>query len=586
MTVHLSVLPEHLTRAVSKDGAPWIPKERFSPSQFATADRCLRRWAFPYLFGVREAGKQKGTMLGSLIHACLEHYLHGGTVYDLVATDGTVRAEPDVLADLGCFTFDDQRAMVQEAPKRALVAVEYLPRLQECDVIEVEQWISIDTRRINAGIEPIHIVGKIDLRVRRGGHWYVYDHKSTRGRRRDPWAYIKSPETLLTDPQGVFYALDTMHKHGQRAVWNRWTYTCTDPEVRPVAKPVDFEAHLEAAERAAAEWLILAVEMQQFVRDAASGTLTPDDVPATGILPPHPRSPCLEYGRYGCPYRAERGGPCRASSSLNFGSMILQTPDDQGVPDVNLAEKLAAARHTNRQNAIALGAPLALPEAVPVAPAPMSPLPPPATAVPSGVWPSGVWPSAVTFNPPEAPPPAPPPAPTPAAPAAPTPAPVALPPLPPGWEYDANNFPRPVAVAPATAPPAPPVAPPPPAPPVAPPPAPPAAAPPAQKKRGRKSKAEKEAVEAAALPPSPIAPPAPAFGPSFGPSDGEMRAADEVRAACVEVPPPDAPEASPTPRDGIRLKIKATFADGSIIEVPCPVDLATQAEAAILALFA
>lgn len=542
--VHLLVLPAHLTHSEpSKDGQPWFPKETFSPSQLSGYTLCQRKWAWRYLGGLREVRKGKGAMLGSLIHACAEHYLRGGTVYDIVAPDGSLRLEDDVFKELQGFTLEEQRAMVEAAPKRALVGIEHLPRLQECEHVEVETWIDIDTRRLNAGIEPLRITGKIDLRVKRSGIWYTYDHKSTKGKRGDPWAYVKPADTLLDDPQGVFYPLDGMLKHGQPSIWSRWLYYQTDPKVHPMAKPIDFEAHFDATKRAANEWLIVAVEMRKLVREAVAGALKPDDLPAPTTLPPHPDSPCLAFG--GCPYRAERGGPCRVTSSLNFGSMILQTQGaDMSATNLNLAEKLAAARGTNAQNAATMGVPMPPPAAV----APMAP-PPPAAAVPMPPPPPVVPPQS-DLLPPEAyqaPAAAPPPG---------------LPPLPPGWAYGADGVPRPVQVAPM-APPAPPAAPPPP--PAATTPAEPAAAA-TGAKRGRKSKAEKEAAAAAA---ALEAPPAPA-------------ATVAVNPAGVAFVPEAAP--APEPAGGMRLKLKATFADGTIIEVPCPAELSASVEASILAL--
>jgi hypothetical protein len=539
--VHLPVLPSHLAHAgPSKDGSAWVPKESFSPSQLTTYSDCQRKWAWRYLFGLRELRKTKGAMLGSLIHACLELYLHGGTVGDLVGPAGELRTTLDVWQELQGYTFEEQRAMVAEAPKRALVGIEHLPRLHECEIVEVESWIDIDTARLIGGIEPIRVVGKIDLRVRRAGRWYTFDHKSTKGRRGDPWAYVKAPDTLLDDPQGVFYPLDGMHKHGLESIWARWVYYQTDPKVHPMSKAVDFEAHREATERAAFEWLIVAVEMRRMVREARAGTLQPDDIPPPRALPPDPASPCLSFG--GCPYRAERGGPCRAGATLDFGSLILE---NKGVPDMNLAEKLAAARGSNAQNAAAL--------AVGVIPTSAGAMPPPAPMPPPAAV-QAVMPPPSALLPPEAytPPPA-----------APAPAQaVERPPLPPGWEWGPDNVPRQAAAAPAasSAPMPPPVA--------AAAPPPPAEAAAAPRKRGRKSKAEKEAeAAAAAAQGAPMSPPA---------------------TDAVELPPAAPPNLTVAQGSDFplitapRFKLKATFADGTIVEVPCPAALVGQVEASIL----
>lgn len=351
MTLHLPVLPPSL----KGPSETWAPRETFSPSQltrFGGKDGCQRKWAFHYLFGVREVKTSKGRALGTLIHACLEQYLQGRTVYDLVAADGTLRVDQKTARELAEYDQAALQKLATEAPKRALAGLHLLPQLGDpaLEVVEVEQQIQVDTRRIIGGVEPVSINGKRDLAVRRAGVWYLYDHKSTKGRREsgkpfDPWAYCATEEDLRSDPQGVFYALDLVYKHELDALWSRWVYYLTDDRAHPLARGVDVELLRPGLEREAYSWLIVAVEMRRMVRAAKAGTITIDDIPPPMRLPPDPASPCNAFG--GCPYRAERGGPCLPNGPHNYGAMLLESAKNQAkeTSEMSLAEQLAATRH-------------------------------------------------------------------------------------------------------------------------------------------------------------------------------------------------------------------------------------------------
>lgn len=370
MPYHLPILPATLVAPP----AGWLAKESFSPSslaRYAGADGCKLKWAWGSIFGVWEVKKSIGQVLGTLIHACVEAYLKGGTVYDLVDVSlsdtlpllARLRLDKRTLKELESFDPKRLAELVEQAPKRALAGLNHLPDTKDpaLECVEIERWIDIDTTRIMGGVDPIKISGKIDLSVRRAGVWYLYDHKSTKGkpRERDPWAYVLTGEDLKRDPQGVFYALDVMLRHGLTSLWIRWVYYLTDEDAHPQSKAVDVELQLEDVMRAAYEWLLVAIEMREYVRRARAGQLTPADVPAN-------ENACNAYG--GCPYSAaKRGGPCLPGGQVKLGDLILagQKPGKEETT-MSLEAKFAetqAALHAGGQPPLIPQSPLLPPEA-------------------------------------------------------------------------------------------------------------------------------------------------------------------------------------------------------------------------------
>lgn len=272
--------------------------------------------------GISEARKARSTTLGSLIHAALECYLRGGTVYDIVR-GGRLAIDPKLREELSAWSESDLLELAREASKRALAGLHYLPDIRDpaLEAIEVERWIDLDTARIAPDIERLRIPGKIDLTFKRAGKWYLFDHKSTRGRPRDPWVYCKTPAELRKDPQGIFYGLGVMHRHGLESVWARWTYFLTDPKSHPDAHVVDVELHRAALEASAVPWLQLANEMRGWVRRVLAGErIHPEDLPAPPVLPPAEEAACYQFG--GCPYGIAKGGPCCPVPNPSLGEMI------------------------------------------------------------------------------------------------------------------------------------------------------------------------------------------------------------------------------------------------------------------------
>lgn len=350
MTYHLPVLAPHLKAPAEG----WTPRESFSPTLLVTyggPDGCKRKAAYGAIFGVRDQGKSVAKILGSLIHAALEHYLRGQTVYYLIAEDGSLRIDAKLrkeIADTGIEP-DKLAELAAEAPKRAVAGLHLLPNTRDpaLELVEVEQWINIDTRRLLPDVEPLRVTGKIDLSMRRAGVWYLYDHKSTKGRRDkgkpfDPWAYCKSPADLEHDPQGVFYALDRVLKYGLPSIWSRWVYYLTDVKAHPDAKAVDVELTWPTLEREGRAWLLVAAEIRELMRAHKAGALTPEDIPPAAVLPPDPASPCNAFG--GCPYHVSKGGPCRPSPRVKLSDLILTgaLPGKEEI-DMSLAQAYANA---------------------------------------------------------------------------------------------------------------------------------------------------------------------------------------------------------------------------------------------------
>jgi hypothetical protein len=287
----------------------WRPKESFSPSAMSRFTACPRSWAYGYLFGLWSRKKSKAAMLGSLIHACLESYLRGESVYAL-------RIDEKLYKEMSAFTEVEQRDMIAAAPERAIAGLHLLPKLEECEQVEIEKWINIDTRKIDPDIEPLKLSGKIDLSFKRAGQWYVVDHKSTKD-----FKYQKKGKDLDNDPQAIFYPLDRMLKYGLGEIWCRWPYYLTDLSKRPKADKTDVLFTLEGRLLQARSWLRVADGMRQWVRAVNAGSVTSiDQVPFPPNVSCVETTPCNDYG--GCPYNVRKGGPCNPPTQ-QMGNLIM-----------------------------------------------------------------------------------------------------------------------------------------------------------------------------------------------------------------------------------------------------------------------
>jgi len=293
----------------NRDG--WRPREVFSPTQLSLAARCRRSWALRYLHGVKAERRTKSMVLGTLIHAALEAYMQGGTVYDIGPHSldaGTLESfSPNELAPL----FD-------AAPKRALSGTHLLPTLSTEPTVCETQLV------LNTGplfeAEPIQFssMSAIDLVTQRASVWRVDDYKSTAGdrRRRDPWAYVPTVAKLKQDCQAILYALSVMQQTGAPFVECQWTYFLTNLDLPERATCVKFSFSWDEAIEAARPWLLLADELRQRVRAALyyGGPPPLESIPQPPIVFPEDDAPCKDYG--GCVYHNSRRGPCDAGNSV------------------------------------------------------------------------------------------------------------------------------------------------------------------------------------------------------------------------------------------------------------------------------
>lgn len=338
--------------ALTQPKPHWYPKEQLSPTQLSMYAQCRRKWTLAYLFGIKEGKRGKSKLLGSVIHACLEAYARGGNVYDPDLRD--------LERELAHLTEAERADLLAEAPKRAIVAVPYIPLPHEAErypetkfegVCAVSALHPSGDPEDETRFDPLRFVLKLDLLARyHGAPWYLYDYKSTKGKRVtgkgfDPWFYVPSVEALQRDVQSVFYALEVMLQLDLDELWCRWVYTCTERKELPVSKCVDFLMTREHCERQIEGWLELAYEMRQHVRDAIDRNGPPElaDVPPPSALPPHPDTPCEAFG--GCPYRAKALGPCDPGhGSIGLAVLHAKQPKPKEEPAVmSLEERVQAA---------------------------------------------------------------------------------------------------------------------------------------------------------------------------------------------------------------------------------------------------
>jgi len=386
-------------------GPNWAPREIFSPSGIVQSIACLRAWAYAYLFGLRRKGSGPGALLGSIIHACLESYLSGGNVYQFTL-------EPRTLAELNALDADKKKELLTRAPQCALAGVPYLPAPDDAQITQRinEGVIRLDTAALcpELALDPVVVEGRFDFAIERG-EWYLYDHKSTSGKKAadgqpfDPWGYAHTPETLAEDPPALIYALAFMQQHGLRHLWLRWIYYLTTPGRKPEAKVVDVRLERADVEARVRELIYRAAYLRGHVRFAilrrkSGQPLGLDYVETLALpaLPPAEDSPCPAYG--GCQYSAANAGPCHAPTS-NIGAIIASVPATNTTKkkDKTMTQALPALPPGYSWQTQHDGTVLPMPDAaataavpVPVAPVPVAPVPvapvgvpmqPPETAV-------------------------------------------------------------------------------------------------------------------------------------------------------------------------------------------------------------
>jgi hypothetical protein len=176
---------------------------RSSASQIATAELCLRKWAWRYIDGV-EAPPNKYAQHGTDTHNEIEQWL-------------TKRIKP-------------------QNPSAAAI-VPALPPPQDVDPRLVEV-------RFQLNLAGAPFIGFVDLYHDET----VYDHKTTSDLK---WA--KSSEDLLTDPQATLYAYWAMTHFKLEQVGLQWTYVTRHerPRVLPVRNTATLELIMPRIERTA-----------------------------------------------------------------------------------------------------------------------------------------------------------------------------------------------------------------------------------------------------------------------------------------------------------------------------------------------
>lgn len=329
----------------------YTPREETSASQLVMADRCWRSWVIRYLLGVKSDRRSRGQLLGSLIHACLDSHFGGRSVYDYEIDDRTAK-------DLEAFAQEKGPAEVirlkDEAPKRAMAGLAFLPRLDECTQVyrETNKFI-LDTAEFWSDIEPIKWspMSALDLAVQaKSGDWFIYDHKSTAGGYRapeenddrpgwfDPWLYVPTEEKLSHDAQLLLYALAAIQKLGLPGIWCRWVYYSTAYRKPPQACNRDVYVTKEQAVERLTRWIQLADKMRRAVRWVTDGNPVPaiEELELPAKLE-HPRdSPCLMFR--GCAYR---GAICNPPIPLR--NQMAATSAKKEEEKMNVNQNLANA---------------------------------------------------------------------------------------------------------------------------------------------------------------------------------------------------------------------------------------------------
>lgn len=310
-----------------------------SPSSLALARDCKRSWALRYLHKIYpEQDYTRGKTLGVLIHRCLELYLRGGKLTDLTYNDlGDGKKDVDgyyatriawhrsrplaggeiTQAGAEQLAAEDIATLFREAPQRALAGLDYLPKPEQVYWHNVEAEASILTTL--GDITPSVIPHKFSQRSRID--WVgtvrdepgvdhegvlIIDHKSTAGKKGDPWCYIPDDATLLTDPQFIVYATSVMQRARVRKVVFRWIYYYTGEGPAQATKRELTATWEHCAEQMRAVWLPLCDELQALADEHNRQPINVGQLPPPADLTSQ-QSPCKKYR--GCPHKGVRCEP-------------------------------------------------------------------------------------------------------------------------------------------------------------------------------------------------------------------------------------------------------------------------------------
>lgn len=276
---------------------------RVSPSQTTTFWDCRRKWAFPYIDGIKEP-KKKATVLGSVSHKVLEVYFRTGDekVFE------PERVEKLIKPMSNGFVFDPKHVS-----RIALAAVPHYPTPQSGMLIEHKF-------RFTRG--GVRFTGLIDL-LWKGDFIVVADHKTSS----DPDQWGLTAEQLLKDPQGLLYAAAIFEELTVEEISLQWTYLKT--RGKATGRPV----RTQISRRHVDEQIEPVIRTGHEILKVLSSATTANDLPPT-------LSTCRKYG--GCPFRDM--GVCELSSDQRLEQVLGPTRgrDQMGRP--TMKELLAAKR--------------------------------------------------------------------------------------------------------------------------------------------------------------------------------------------------------------------------------------------------
>lgn len=292
-----------------------------SPSGMKKAANCWRDWNETYPRNNRDLTPKRGTIFGKMVHARVEAYAKGRTLYHPEFGE----------EDLGEFQRGrDAGLKVDEYLDESLpVAQSMLPYLPETTAAaEVESPCTYPVHSIYGRSWRINPESRKDLvAVGTSGCLELIDIKTTAGGlpegggKRDPWLYVPTIDVLRKDPQVIIYSLDVMLNYSQDYVDCCWLYGVTRGQSQ--SKPVRFRITEEHAIREfERRWLPLGDAMARVIKLAhVHGPALSDAMPAPEILMPFEDSPCSAYNI--CNRHQFKGGDCNPGHSMGVLSDYL-----------------------------------------------------------------------------------------------------------------------------------------------------------------------------------------------------------------------------------------------------------------------
>lgn len=173
-------------------------------SEKQTFQDCRRRWYLAYHRGLapRKEREHGPLPLGTRVHAGLEALYLGEDpieVYEAYASVSRERLDPE---------FDDVKKFESEVELGRIMLAGYLDWLAEegaddgLEVIAPEESVAASLDRVDGDDRPVHLLGKLDLRVRRelDGAVLFMDHKTAQ-------SFARVFETLAINEQFLTYQL-------------------------------------------------------------------------------------------------------------------------------------------------------------------------------------------------------------------------------------------------------------------------------------------------------------------------------------------------------------------------------------------